>query len=248
MIVKNGASAKDVQTEEPKEVSQESPWAIWNYPANSKKSRRDIDCCEPINLPEMCYSYRVGNMYVFCDCFNSEPATIDVEDYQFPCMTSHQSKFSCITVCLILGIPVLSYSMFFRFWYEVGDVLSTIVFFVGLLLWICTCGSFLLTKFCNPGIRPIPDRIKNDFTIDDLTRLKGPNRVPERLKSESGTSLQFVASHGVYVEGFDHICPWIGNIIAKDNMCYFQCFLTSCTTALIFFVILLLVSLGHADS
>jgi len=217
---------------------------MWNYPSNSKKSTKDIDCCEPVNLPSCCYTYRVGNMYVFCDLRNRRAEDITSTAYTFPCMTSHQSKFSIITVLLILGIPIISYTMFFQFWYESGDDLATIVLFAGLCLWTVTLCSFCMTKFCNPGIRPIPDQVKQDFSLEDLRTCQ--RRIPDMVTNEHGKRLKFVASHGVYVEDFDHICPWIGNIIAKDNMCYFQCFLTSCTVALIFFIILLLVSLGHA--
>lgn len=233
-----------VTADRPEARSVDEEWQVWNYPSNNKKSTKDIDCCEPIDLPQCCYTYRVGNMYVFCDMRNNRTETIQSENYTFPCMTSHQSKFSFITVILIFGIPSISYTMFFNFWYEKGDALATIVLFIGLCLWFFTLCSFCLTKFCNPGIRPIPEEIRNEFSLEDLKSCQ--RRLPDHITNERGNRLKFVASHGVYVEGFDHICPWIGNIIARDNMCYFQCFLTSCTVALIFFLILLLVSLGHA--
>eukprot|EP00494_Astrolonche_serrata_P028284 UN28549 len=70
--------------------NNETDWRVWNYPTNSKSSSKDIDCCPVVEIPSCCYSYRIGNMYVFCDCKHSDTKDIEDQNYKFPCVTSHQ--------------------------------------------------------------------------------------------------------------------------------------------------------------
>lgn len=183
----------------------------YDWPANGKKEKYD-PCSTLASLsPCPCYKQRIGNYYVHVSC-GEEPC----------CVSSPSAWYSClITLPLIFGIPALA----LIFYFNVCADPPAWMFYLIVTLWAVTFVLFIPIRFSNPGFLPVPTEEKwrkanprAKFEDLDVSR-----SVPREIYS-NGKTYTFVAGHGVYVYGFDHFCPWVGNVVAGKNMPCFMAF------------------------
>lgn len=129
-----------------------------------------------------------------------------------------------VTVPLIVGISTVLYTMYLQ---NLEGVWIPI-------LWATTLTVCLIclakTSLSNPGIFPRhPTPLADDWIWNDQTLTFRP------------PTTKYDPVCACMVEGFDHVCPWVGTAVGAGNMMYFKLFVAMVTICLFQNIVLVMV-------
>jgi hypothetical protein len=139
-----------------------------------------------------------------------------------------------VTVPLIIGIPAICLSIYYRKCIDFPNLR-----WIPVVVLICFAASlclFCFIRFSNPGIMQVPtdQAWRETHPRSHFASLSRSSAVPSVYQENGSERYSYVAGHGVYVANFDHFCPWVGNLVGGQNMIWFTSFVSVACGSLFF--------------